>query len=238
MKDRKDEKLSELFGSLSASGRMPSERVTQPAKQLLEEEERVPEVVLVPAAVTAGGEAVGRVRRKRELTVLAAVFACAAVMLIVYLLTQIFYSSAGIVLDWSQLTNVTGGQTYQNKEFVPFVQQSEVVQYDEFGLNEESPYYEEYAGDVILYYVQYESYGTTVDLIIEIDGFLLDELTGYQEIENDYVAQDLILYIEMDEISERTYVYFAFDAYGYYMQIYTIDTDLLYLILEEVVFSF
>ena len=42
MRDKKDEKLNELFREFAESGKMPDERVTQSAKQILECPERVP----------------------------------------------------------------------------------------------------------------------------------------------------------------------------------------------------
>ena len=192
---------------------------------------------LAPAVAGARGGAPFTARRKQQI-ILVGVIMLAALLVVFYLLSRFFASASNIVLDWSQLYKITDGDTYENKDFVPFVQENTVTHYDEFGLSEESPYYEEYAGDVILYYVQYQSYGVTVDMLIEIDGFTLDELGGYQEIEDDYEVDDIVLYIELDDIAERTYVYFAFDTYQYYLEIHTIDIDLLYPILEEVVLSF
>lgn len=237
MRDKKDEKLNELFREFAESGKMPDERVTQSAKQILECPETVPELALAPATAGARGGSPFTARRKQQI-ILVGVIMLAALLVVFYLLSRFFASASNIVLDWSQLYKITDGDTYENKDFVPFVQENTVTHYDEFGLSEESPYYEEYAGDVILYYVQYQSYGVTVDMLIEIDGFTLDELGGYQEIEDDYEVDDIVLYIELDDIAERTYVYFAFDTYQYYLEIHTIDMDLLYPILEEVVLSF
>lgn len=237
MKNKKDEKLNELFREYAESGKTPDERVTEDAKHLLECPEAVPELALAPAVAGARGGSPFTARRKQQIVILG-VIVLAALLLVFYLLSQFFASASNIVLDWSQLYKITDGNTYPDKDFVPFVQENTVTHYDEFGLNEESPYYEEYAGDVILYYVQYESYGVTVDLLIEIDGFTLDELGGYQEIENDYEVDDIVLYIEPDDITGITYLYFAFDMYQYYFEIHTIDIDLLYPILEEIVLSF
>lgn len=237
MKNKKDEKLNELFREYAESGKMPDERVTEDAKHLLECPEAVHELALAPEVAGARGGSPFTARRKQQIVILG-VIVLAALLLVFYLLSQFFASASNIVLDWSQLYKITDGNTYPDKDFVPFVQENTVTHYDEFGLNEESPYYEEYAGDVILYYVQYESYGVTVDLLIEIDGFTLDELGGYQEIENDYEVDDIVLYIEPDDITGITYLYFAFDMYQYYFEIHTIDIDLLYPILEEIVLSF
>lgn len=238
MKEKKDKKLSELFRGYTESAKMPDENVTEKAKRLLESPETVLELSLAPAASGAGNGAAFTPRRKKQIGIAAAVFAGAALLVIFFLLIRIFSSASNIVLDWSQLYNITNGDSYREKDFVPFVREEEVLQYDEFGLSEESPYYEEYAGDVILYYLQYESNGVMVDLIIEIDGFTLDELDGYEEIENDFELDDFVLYIEPDESTGMSYAYFAFDAYQYYLQIHTTDEDLLYAVLAEIVFSF
>lgn len=238
MRKNKDEKLNELFRGYASSAKMPNERVTENARRLLEEKEKVPELSLVPAAAgTGGGTPHFSLLRKREIRLLAAVLGC-VLLVAAYLLSLLLSSGSNIVLDRTQLANVTAGDTYTEKDFVPFVKENSVLKYEEFGLSEESPYYEEYSEDVILYYLQFESYGVTVDLLIEIDGFTLDELEGYQEIEDDYEADDIVLYIELDDIAEHTYVYFSFDAYQYYLEIHTIDIDLLYSVLEEIVYSF
>ena len=57
MRDKKDEKLNELFREFAESGKMPDERVTQSAKQILECPETVPELALAPATLPAQGEA-------------------------------------------------------------------------------------------------------------------------------------------------------------------------------------
>lgn len=239
MRKNKDEKLNELFRGYASSAKMPNERVTENARRLLEEKEKVPELSLVPAAAGAGGGTPHfSLLRKREIRLLAAVLGCVLLLVAAYLLSLLLSSGSNIVLDRTQLANVTAGDTYTEKDYVPFVKENSVLKYEEFGLSEESPYYEEYSEDVILYYLQFESYGVTVDLLIEIDGFTLDELEGYQEIEDDYEADDIVLYIELDDIAEHTYVYFSFDAYQYYLEIHTIDIDLLYSVLEEIVYSF
>ncbi len=235
MRKGKDEKLGALFREYIGESEAPPPQVIQAAKQALEEQS-VAEFAEEPVAVAAGGRGHFTPRRKAEIGVLLAVVVCAAALLVYYLLSQFVFSAGTLSLDWTQLDKVSA--EYTEKEFVPFVKENSVTQYDEFLLNEDSPYYEEYEGEIVLYYVQYESYGIIVDLFIEIDGFSLDALEGYEEIEDDYPADDLILYIELDDISESTYVYFAFDVYQYFFEIHTLDEDLIYAVLEEIVFSF
>ena len=111
-------------------------------------------------------------------------------------------------------------------------------QYDEYELNEESPYYEEYEGDIVLYYVQFESYGVMVDIFIEVPGFELDSLDGYLEIDDYYGEEEPYLYLAIDEEADRTYAYFSFDIYSYYLEIYTAEESLVYDIMVEIIYSF
>ncbi len=179
MRKNKDEKLNELFRECLSSGKMPDERVTENARRLLEEREQEYELsaALAPAAAGAGRGA-PRISplRKREVVILAAVLGCVLLLAAVYFLTQLLYPAANIVFDRTQLSNVTQDEVYTEKDFLPFVKENSVLKYEEFGFSEESPYYEEYADDIILYYLQFESYGVTVDMLIEIEVFTLEEL--------------------------------------------------------------
>ena len=261
MRKNKDEKLNELFRECLSSGKMPDERVTENARRLLEEREQEYELsaALAPAAAAqpsapvhagdvvdftpaAAGAGRGAPRisplRKREVVILAAVLGCVLLLAAVYFLTQLLYPAANIVFDRTQLSKVTQDEVYTEKDFLPFVKENSVLKYEEFGFSEESPYYEEYADDIILYYLQFESYGVTVDMLIEIDGFTLEELEKYLEIENEYEADDFMLYLEVDEIEECSYVYFFFDIYQYYLEIHTADFDLLAYVLDDIIYSF
>lgn len=243
MRKNKDEKLNELFRECLSSGKMPDERVAENARRLLEEREQEYELsaALAPAPAAAGaGRSAPRISplRKREVVILAAVLGCVLLLAAVYFLTQLLYPAANIVFDRTQLSNVTQDEVYTEKDFLPFVKENSVLKYEEFGFSEESPYYEEYADDIILHYLQFESYGVTVDMLIEIDGFTLEELEKYLEIENEYEADDFMLYLEVDEIEECSYVYFFFDIYQYYLEIHTADFDLLAYVLDDIIYSF
>ena len=236
MRKGKDEQLGALFREYIKDSVAPPPQVTQEAKDLLEGRQPVSALAEQPVAVTAGGRGHMTPRRKAEVIVLLAAFACAAALLVYFVLTQFVFRAGTISYDWTQLEKVSS--EYTEKEFVPFIKENSVTKYDEFALNEDSPYYEEYEGDIVLYYLEYESFGVKVSLFIEIDGFSLDMLEGYQEIGEDYAADDIILYVELDDIQERTYVYFAFDFYQYYFEIHTLDEEIIYAVLEEIVFSF
>lgn len=239
MKKYKDEKLNALFSAYAAEGKMPDRSVTEKAKQELEgASQTVPVYATEAVAAGAGGGTSFTVRRKVLVGAIAAILACAMILLVYFLLSEYVFSPSDISLSWSQLNKVTDSEDYPQQEVAPFVQENTVNRYDAFSLDEESPYYEDYEGDVILYYLQYESFGVTVDMFIEIDGFLLDSLEGYREIENDYEAQELLLYIETDDVAERTYVYFTYDVYQYYLEIHTVQEDMIYSVLEEIVYSF
>lgn len=244
MKKYKDEQLEKLFGTYLAEGKSPDSRVTEKAKRALVEGKSA-ETVWAVEPVAAGSVGTGysasvphmSKRRKAETGILAAVLGCALLLLGWILCLQLF-SSETIVLNWSQLSKVTGTVNYEQKDFLPFVSEESVNQYDEYELNEESPYYEEYEGDIVLYYVQFESYGVMVDIFIEVEGFELDSLDGYLEIDDYYGEEEPYLYIATDEEAGRTYAYFSYDIYSYYLEIYTAEESLIYDIMEEIIYSF
>ncbi len=244
MKKYKDEQLDALFGAYLKEGRSPDDRVTERAKRALSEGKSV-QTVWAAESVLAGECGTGHAnlaphmskRRKAETGILAAVLGCALLLLGWVLCLQLF-SSGPIVFNWSQLSKVTGTVNYEQKDFLPFVAEDSVSQYDEYELNEESPYYEEYEGDIVLYYVQFESYGVMVDIFIEVAGFELDSLDGYLEIDDCYGEEDPYLYIATDEEAGRTYAYFGYDIYTYYLEIYTTEESLIYDIMEEIIYSF
>ena len=192
MKKYKDEQLNALFGTYLEEGKIPDGRVTEKAKRVLEER-RSAQTVWAAEPVLVGSAATGHTasalhmskRRKAETGILAAVLGCALLLLGWVLCLQLF-SSGPIVFNWSQLSKVTGTVNYEQKDFLPFVAEDSVNRYDEYELNEESPYYEEYEGDIVLYYVQFESYGVMVDIFIEVAGFELDSLDGYLETDDYY----------------------------------------------------
>lgn len=239
MKKNKDEQLNGLFQSYAKEGKKPDRSVTGEAKRALESGQTVPVLTEEYAVVGGGGKSGSFSTRKKAIVgVAAALMFCAVLLIAYFLLKQFLFAPANIVLDRTQLNRIENAQPYREQEFAPFVKENEVIRYDEFGLSEDSPYYEEYEGDIILYYLRYESYGVTVDLIVEIDGFTLEELSGYLEITDDYEAEELILYIECDDVAERTYVYFIFDIYQYYLEIHTVDADLIASVLTDIVYSF
>lgn len=243
MKRQKEQQLDKLFGAYLAEGKAPDRRVTEKAREALlnsaAEKEPVQEAEPLAAGNAGKAGSFGHMtrRRKRETVILAAVFGC-AVLLVLWLFLAQAFTSQKIVLNWSQLNKVTNTASYEKKDFLPFVSEDSVNRYDEFGLNEESPYYDEYEGDIVLYYVQYESYGVEVDLLIESDGFQLEDLEDYADGSDDYETDELILYIDVNREKSQTYIYFEYDIYQYYMVIYTAEEPLLYDILEEVVKSF
>ena len=244
VKKYKDEQLDALFGTYLEEGKIPDGRVTEKAKQALAERRSV-QTVWAAEPVPAGSAATGHTasvshmsrRRKAETGILAAVLGCALLLLGWILCLQLF-SSEPIVLNWSQLSKVTGTVNYEQKDFLPFVSEDSVNQYDEYELNEESPYYEEYEGDIVLYYVQFESYGVMVDIFIEVAGFELDSLDEYLEIDDYYGEEEPYLYLAIDEEAGRTYAYFSYDIYSYYLEIYTADESLVYDIMIEIIYSF
>ena len=239
MKKSKDEQLGKLFEKYISESSQPGERVKAEAEAALADKEREPAYEGEPVLAGADGGGYGApTKRKVWMSAGIALLACVAAVIVYLLLSQYLFAAKDIVLEVADLSRVETAGGYEEKEFVPFVKEGTVSKYEEFELNEESPYYEEYEGDVILYYLQYESSGVTVDLFIEIDGFMLEALDGYLEIEDDYEAGDLLLYIEMDEITGSTYVYFCFDIYQYYFEIHSVDTDVVTSVLEEIVFSF
>lgn len=244
MKKYKDEQLDALFGTYLEEGKNPDSRVTEKAKRALEERRSV-QTVWAAEPAPVGSAATGHTasvshmskRRKAETGILAAVLGCALLLLGWILCLQLF-SSKTIVLNWSQLSKVTGTVNYEQKDFLPFVSEDSVNQYDEYELNEESPYYEEYEGDIVLYYVQFESYGVMVDIFIEVPGFELDSLDGYLEIDDYYGEEEPYLYLAIDEEADRTYAYFSFDIYSYYLEIYTAEESLVYDIMVDIIYSF
>ncbi len=238
MKRGKDEQLDKLFSKYAEEGKQPDRRVQTAAKQALKQEQTVAEFETSPVTAGTGGAAHGIFSRKRNIVGAAVALCIIAAAILIYLIVQFSFSQRSIRLDWTQLNKVSAAGAYSEKEFAPFVSEESVNAYDEYELSDDSLYYEDYEGDIILYYLQYESYGTVIELYIEIDGFELDALEGYLDIENDYEADELLLYIETDDIYERTYVYFEYDFYRYYFEIHTVDFELLYSILEEIVYSF
>ena len=238
MKERKDQRIGELFRSYTEQAKMPDERVTAAAKRALSPAaQAVPAAEAVPAAAGAGGGGGMRGRRvKVGFSVAGAV--CLLIVLALLLWLLVPWGGSKVSLDFSQLNKVPGTTSFEGKSFLPFVQSDAVSEYDEYGLGEQSPYYEEYEGDIILYYVQYLSFGVTVDLFIEVEGFALEELEGYQDIEDNYEAQEILLYIATDEQAGETYAFFEYDVYSYYFLIHTVDEPTVYSVLEEIVYSF
>ena len=146
MRKGKDEKLGALFREYIGESEAPPPQVMQAAKQALEEQS-VAEFAEEPVAVAAGGRGHFTPRRKAEIGVLLAVVVCAVALLVYYLLSHFVFSAGTLSLDWTQLDKVSA--EYTEKEFVPFVKENSVTQYDEFLLNEDSPYYEEYEGEIV-----------------------------------------------------------------------------------------
>lgn len=240
-KNRKDEQLNSLFRAYVEEEESPPERVTDKAKQYMQE---APERVEVTQPVLADGNGAGGAQTRRHTINMRLVWSCVAFLLIVALLLLWYFLRGGDSfssinqygrISRSQLTETS--LTYSEQEFLPFIESEDVAVYKEYALNEDFGTYEQ--GEIVLYYLEYtEQEDTQAQLYVEVGDIDFDELDAYKNLEDYREYENIARYIAIETEDDLTYINFLYDIYSYNLMIDTSLDRSVEIILERIDNSF
>lgn len=237
-KDKKDEKLNELFSKYMEEEEQPAENVTAAAKEELARRsaERVP--AEVPVALSAGGAS-----RPHGAGKISAAVWCAAAFLIVVAVALLLIFNGGktrlsllqensdaLTVNYTQLVQTSYGDEYGG-ELVEFVGGESVIGYSEYALSESVGDYSE--GDVVLRRLECTvPPGLNAVLYVESDGIKYVELEQYKSLpESREVDGDTF---RVGENSGHSLIYFMNGGYGFNLQINSVNEAEVFNVLKNI----
>lgn len=247
MKDKKDEKLNNLFSDYVQEEQLPPESVTANAAEFMRTNaQKQKSAVAVPIAETAeGSERGGNAERKKYIIAIAAAFVvlvlCA--VLICYAIANPKLDSEPFDLATSvereqiseeqlQETSDEGTATSDERRIPAFVEQNSITEYKEYALTEAVGDYS--TGEIVLRYLEFSVAEKQAKLYVESENIYFDELAFYKGYEADLTYSGINFLYGIDKEQAAAYVYFQVDSYGYNLELNTSDSDVLQSILADI----
>ncbi len=220
--ENKDQKLNAIFAKYIDEGKMPSQNVTNSAKEYLNRE-YVAEESLVPVTSTATNHGSNNSlnNSKNKLIYLAAfiIFAILIAFMSYYFTKQSFNSVEGVGLSPISMNQLKENYpNYKMNEILPFVEEKKINSYVEYTLKEETSSYN--AGDTVAYFVDYDtSEDLNVTLYVENNGIYLIDLAEYKEATNSEKINGLTFFYNYK--NDKCLYYFNHKNHGYNLTINT-----------------
>ncbi len=234
--DKKDQQLNAIFAEYIEEGKMPSKNVTLAAKDYLNKEYAT-EDVLATATATTNNHGLNHSLnnlKNRKLFYLAAFIVCAFLIAFgSYFITKSSLDSvqsAGLnLISLDQLDEKY--QEYKEKDFLPFINNSDVKTYSEYNLKENLGSYN--SGDTIAYFIKYNIESNfDVSLYVENKSIYIIELADYKNSKNNETINQITFFYNFKD--DKYLYYFSYKNYGYNLTIdgvakSTIDNYLTYI---------
>lgn len=220
--NKKDNRLDELFSEYVEDGQIPSESVTNKAKQYMAAQ-RAAQTAEVPVTVTAnGGSQGGNGIKARQ----AALWAFAAVLLVVAVALVCYFAlrrsdSPDLVTGMAPLSSqqlAEESSNFADEPFLVFVDKSSVKEYKTYTLTENVNTY--CKRDVAVYYIKFQTADNVdVTLHVEVGGMYWTALDEYKRLPDVKDIDGVKVYCNARK-NDGMY-YFGYNDFGYNLHVDT-----------------
>ena len=237
--DKKDQELENIFLKyIEENINMPSKDLTFKAKEFLNEQKEVKTLVSNATLVTNNENITLGTKNNRQKYYILSIFIAIILMLTSFFIVKDVRTKQNLMMAFNKLYDSDlniNELTYQNKDFLPFIDENQVSLYEEFTLINATKDYQE--NTIVAYYIEYKT-TENVDsrLYVERNYIALERTSFYKNYHKYNTYNKIIVKGEIN--SPSSYFYFTNNNFKYNLELVSNNTDTINSILNQITSSF
>lgn len=237
--DKKDQELENIFLKyIEESINMPSKDLTFKAKEFLNKQKEVKTLVSNATLVINNENITLGTKNNRQKYYILSVFIAIILMLTSFFIVKDVRKKQNLMMAFNKLYDSDlniNELTYQNKDFLPFIDENQVSLYEEFTLINATKDYQE--NTIVAYYIEYKT-TENVDsrLYVERNHIALERTSFYKNYHKYNTYNKIIVKGEIN--SHSSYFYFTNNNVKYNLELVSNNTDTINSILNQITSSF